>query len=101
MIRSSLRALSVALLAVGTALGAQPVDSSLYAGLRYRMIGPGRGGRVTAVTGVPSQPHTFYLGATGGGVWKTDDAGANWRNVSDRFFTEGSIGAVEVAPSDP
>jgi photosystem II stability/assembly factor-like uncharacterized protein len=65
------------------------------------MVGPSRGGRVTAITGVPSQPHTFYFGATGGGVWKTEDAGANWRNVSDGFIAEGSIGAVEVAASDP
>src|SRR5207253_10358139 len=92
---------------LGTAsLGAQPaprplVDPSLYAGLRYRMIGPGRGGRVTAVAGAASQPHTFYMGSTGGGVWKTEDAGQTWRNLTDRFFTEGSIGAVEVAPSDP
>ncbi len=78
-----------------------PVDPAMFAALRYRMIGPARGGRVTAVTGVPSQPFTFYMGATGGGVWKTDDAGANWRNVSDRFFGEGSIGAIDVAASDP
>ncbi|MBV9881170.1 MAG: hypothetical protein JO180_11775, partial [Gemmatirosa sp.] len=98
---------AAALLCAAGLLGAQPaprptplVDPALYAGLRYRMIGPGRGGRVTTVTGVAGQPHTFYLGATGGGVWKTDDAGANWRNVSDGYFREGSIGAVEVAPSD-
>ncbi|AHG91992.1 glycosyl hydrolase BNR repeat-containing protein [Gemmatirosa kalamazoonensis] len=81
-------------------LPAQQVDPALYAGLRYRMIGPGRGGRVTAVAGVPSQLHTFYMGTVGGGVWKTEDAGQTWRNVTDRFVGEGSIGAVEVAQSD-
>ncbi len=69
-------------------------------GLKYRLIGPARGGRVTAVTGVPSAIHTFYMGSTGGGVWKTTDGGINWRNVSDRYFQVASIGAVEVAPSD-
>ena len=91
------------------ALPAQPaatqpppaVAPALLAGLQWRSIGPARGGRVTAVTGVASEPHTFYFGATGGGVWKTENAGQSWRNVSDGFFREGSIGAVEVAPSDP
>ncbi|MDE3166323.1 MAG: hypothetical protein KGN36_10990, partial [Acidobacteriota bacterium] len=77
------------------------VDPALFSGLKYRMIGPERGGRVTAVTGVPSQPHTFYMGSTGGGVWKTTDAGASWTNLSDGQIPLGSIGAVEAAPSDP
>ena len=77
------------------------VDPALLAGLRWRFIGPTRGGRVTTVTGVPSEPHTFYFGGVGGGVWKTDDAGTSWRNLTDPFLTEGSIGAVEVAVSDP
>ena len=77
------------------------VDPSLFQGLRYRMIGPARGGRVTAVAGHRRQPLTFYMGATGGGVWKTTDAGITWRNVSDGFLATGSIGAVEVAESDP
>ena len=55
-----------------------PVDPKLFNGLRYRSIGPARGGRVTAVAGVRKQPHTFYMGATGGGVWKTTDAGDSW-----------------------
>ncbi len=76
-------------------------DTSLYAGLQYRMIGPFRGGRATAVAGVSQKPHTFYLGATGGGVWKTEDAGQHWDNVSDDYFHVGSIGAITVAPSDP
>ncbi|GLC24107.1 WD40/YVTN/BNR-like repeat-containing protein [Roseisolibacter agri] len=95
-----------------TSLGAQPaarptaapaptVDPKLLGALRWRMVGPARGGRVTAATGVASQPHTFYFGSTGGGVWRTTDAGQNWVNLSDGQIREGSIGAVEVAPSDP
>lgn len=78
-----------------------PVDAALFQGLRYRNIGPQRGGRVTAVAGHRKQPHTFYMGATGGGVWKTTDAGQNWANISDGFFATGSIGAIAVAESDP
>src|SRR6185437_11425239 len=74
---------------------------ALWSGMHYRLIGPFRGGRVTAVTGVPSQPDTFYFGSTGGGVWKTTDAGASWQNVSDGFFSTGSMGALAVADSDP
>ncbi len=77
------------------------LNPALWSGMRYRMIGPERGGRVTAVTGVPSQPQTYYMGSTGGGVWKTTDAGHTWNNVSDAFFSVGSMGAIEVAPSNP
>ncbi|MDQ8166027.1 MAG: hypothetical protein P3A28_09785, partial [Gemmatimonadota bacterium] len=76
-------------------------DKSLWSGMRYRMVGPMRGGRVTAVTGVPSQPRTFYMGSTGGGVWRTTDAGATWQNISDGQIPLGSMGAIEVAPSNP
>ncbi|HEY2025556.1 MAG TPA: glycosyl hydrolase, partial [Gemmatimonadaceae bacterium] len=77
-------------------------DPARLGGLRYRMIGPARGGRVTAVTGVAQEPHTFYFGSTGGGVWKTTDAGITWRNVSDASgFATASIGALDVADSDP
>lgn len=69
--------------------------------LQYRLIGPFRGGRVTAVAGVPSQPNVYYFGATGGGVWKTTDSGANWAPVSDAFFKTGSVGAIDVSLSDP
>jgi photosystem II stability/assembly factor-like uncharacterized protein len=86
------------ILATATAATYPP---SLWSGLRYRMIGPERGGRVTTVTGVPSQPYTFYMGSTGGGVWKTTDAGHSWVNVSDGFFAAASMGAVEVSLSDP
>jgi photosystem II stability/assembly factor-like uncharacterized protein len=72
----------------------------LYSSLEYRLIGPFRGGRSAAVTGVPGKPNLFYFGATGGGVWKTDDGGRTWGNISDGFFG-GSIGAIEVAQSDP
>ncbi len=80
---------------------AQSYNPSLWSGMKYRMIGPERGGRVTTVTGVPSQPHTFYMGSTGGGVWKTTDAGATWVNVSDGYFKAASMGAVEVSLSNP
>ena len=76
-------------------------NPALWSGMKYRMIGPNRGGRVTAVTGVPSQPYTFYMGSTGGGVWKTTDAGHSWQNISDAYFTVASIGAIEVSLSNP
>ncbi len=69
-------------------------------GLKYRLIGPFRGGRVTAVTGVATQPQTFYMGSTGGGIWKTVDSGHNWNNISDAFLPLGSMGAIEVAQSN-
>jgi len=75
-------------------------DESLYNGLQYRSIGPYRGGRSCAVTGVVGQPNVFYFGGTGGGVWKTIDAGATWSNISDGFFG-GSIGAIAVSVDDP
>ncbi|MEP0133187.1 MAG: glycosyl hydrolase [Eudoraea sp.] len=73
---------------------------ALYSSLEYRLAGPFRGGRSAAVTGVPGEPNLFYFGAAGGGVWKTTDGGRSWENISDGFFG-GSIGAVEVAKSDP
>jgi len=85
-----------------TGLAAEPpVSPDLYSGLRYRALGPTRGGRVTAVAGHRARPGTFYLGATGGGVWRTDDYGHSWRNLSDASFATGSIGAIRVAESDP
>ena len=68
--------------------------------LRWRCIGPFRGGRVVAVAGSYHEPNTFYFGACAGGVWKTIDAGHYWRNVSDGFFTTSAVGAIAVAPSD-
>ena len=75
--------------------------SNPFRTLRYRQIGPFRGGRVTAVAGVTSQPLVYYFGATGGGVWKTTDGGSNWEPVSDAFFKTGSVGAIGVCESDP
>ena len=76
-------------------------DTTRLQALEWRNVGPFRGGRVTTVAGHPAHPHTFYMGATGGGVWKTDDAGGSWRNVSDGHLAMGSVGAIAVAPSDP
>ena len=76
-------------------------DPTLFSAMKYRNLGPFRGGRVTAVAGVPSDPDTYYMGATGGGVWKSTDAGETWINASDTFFGSGSIGAIAVADSDP
>ncbi|MBA7669475.1 hypothetical protein ES703_77605 [subsurface metagenome] len=76
-------------------------DPSLYKEMKWRCIGPYRGGRVTAVAGIPSQPYTYYFGATGGGVWKTEDGGLNWKPVSDGFFKTGSVGAIAVSEWDP
>ncbi len=77
------------------------VDSTLFQSMHYRNIGPFRGGRVTTVTGVRGEPFTFYMGATGGGVWKTTDAGTTWHNISDGYFNTTGIGSVVVAASDP
>src|SRR3954451_21064143 len=83
------------------AASAQPLNPALWSGLKYRQIGPERGGRVTTVTGVPSQPMTFYMGSTGGGVWKTTDAGHSWVNLTDGQIPVGSMGAIEVSLSNP
>src|SRR5438874_6262129 len=77
------------------------IDPSLLNSLEWRLIGPYRGGRVVAVAGDPVHPLVFYFGSTGGGVWKTEDAGQYWQNVSDGFFQRASVGALAVAQSDP
>lgn len=69
--------------------------------MSWRNIGPTRGGRSVAATGVVGKPQTYYMGTTGGGVWKTTDAGLRWENISDGFFNTGSVGAIAVAESDP
>ncbi len=80
-------------------LPAPPVEEKFYRSQEFRQLGPFRGGRSAAVTGVPGKPNLFYFGSTGGGVWKTMDGGRTWSNISDGYFG-GSIGAVSVAPSD-
>ena len=80
--------------------GGGDLDPVWFEGLSWREVGPYRGGRSAAVTGLPQDRDTYYLGATGGGVWKTTDAGRSWENVSDGFFG-GSIGAVAVSEWDP
>ena len=80
--------------------GQQP--TGLASALRWRNIGPFRGGRVTAVAGIASQPLVYYMGATGGGVWKTDDAGVSLDTTSRTAFSKsGSVGAVSVSQSTP
>ena len=82
----------------------EPVDTTLSErlhGLEFRNIGPFRGGRSNAITGVPGHPMRYYFGGVGGGVFRTDDAGISWRNVSDGQLNTGSIGVITVAPSDP
>jgi photosystem II stability/assembly factor-like uncharacterized protein len=74
-------------------------DSAFFLKLKYRLVGPWRGGRSGAVTGSYKNKNTFYFGSTGGGVWKTTDGGSNWKNISDKYFG-GTIGAVAVSPSD-
>ena len=88
--------------AVGGRVGTDmaPVDD-LFAGLRWRNIGPFHGGRVSAVTGAIGQPGTFYLGAPAGGIWKTTNAGVSWSPIFDQFTNVDSIGAIQVAPSEP
>ena len=76
------------------------VNPDLFEALKWREVGPWRGGRVTAVTGVPGNDRLYYMGATGGGVWKTENAGISWENISDDDFNVGTIGAIAVAESD-
>jgi len=95
--------LLITILAVSVNITAQKKlndDSILFSKVKYRSIGPYRGGRSGAAVGDLNQKNTFYFGATGGGVWKTIDGGSNWKNITDKYFG-GSIGCVSVAPSDP
>ena len=76
------------------------IDSSLLSPMKWRCIGPFRGGRVVAVAGDPKDPLVFYFGATAGGVWKTYDAGTYWENISDGFFNVAAVGAIAISESD-
>ena len=73
---------------------------SSFNALSWRSIGPFRGGRSAAVSGVVGKPNLYYFGSTGGGVWKTQDAGQTWENISDKYFG-GSVGSIAVSESDP
>ena len=76
-------------------------SDKLFQAYKYRNVGPTRGGRVTTVEGVVTLPGTFYMGSTGGGVWKTEDYGITWKNISDGYFNTPSIGAIRVVSSNP
>ena len=76
-------------------------DEAQFKALKFRNIGPFRGGRSVASSGVVSDPITYYMGSTGGGVWKTLDGGISWKNISDKFFKTGTVGAIAVSESDP
>ncbi|HET6979488.1 MAG TPA: hypothetical protein VFI24_24355 [Pyrinomonadaceae bacterium] len=99
MFRAGSVLLSLLLLAIS--VYSQTVDSSFFNGLRYRLVGPARGGRVTTVTGVPSQPKTFYMGVASGGLFRTTDSGVTWTPITDGKIPLGSTGSVAVADSDP
>ncbi len=104
LLTAALSALIFAVPQISAAKDARPttvVDTSYLSTLNWRLIGPFRGGRSVAVAGDPDHRFVFYFGGVDGGVWKTTDAGANWFNISDKYFKNSSIGAIEVAPSDP
>ncbi|MGH8362676.1 MAG: WD40/YVTN/BNR-like repeat-containing protein, partial [Gammaproteobacteria bacterium] len=91
----------VLLLALSVAQAAALSPAPLTNALHWRSVGPFVGGRVIAVTGVVQQPNLYYLGAVGGGIWKSDNYGYSWENISDKYFDSNNIGAIAVAPSDP
>ena len=95
------RMIHLILLSSLSILSADSLDVFFKDALKWRNIGPFRGGRSLIAVGVPSQPLTYYFGSTGGGVWKTIDGGLEWSNVSDGYFKTGSVGALAVSESDP
>ncbi|MDX5479122.1 MAG: glycosyl hydrolase, partial [Cyclobacteriaceae bacterium] len=76
-------------------------DPSLYSSLEWRNIGPFRGGRSNAVTGVPGNDQVYFAGYTGGGIWKTENAGISWKNISDGQLATSSVGDIAISESDP
>ncbi|HJQ22995.1 MAG TPA: glycoside hydrolase [Blastocatellia bacterium] len=88
------------IICIPSAILAQPFDQKLYQSMKWRCIGPHRGGRTVGAVGVPGQPNVFYIGVNNGGVWRTDDYGRTWQPIFDDQPT-GSIGAIAVAPSNP
>jgi len=98
---STMLALVIGFLSATAAPLQAQVDERLFESMEYRSIGPYRGGRVTTVIGVESDPQTYYMGATGGGVWKTTDAGITWHNVSDDYFNTTGIGSIAVYQKNP
>jgi photosystem II stability/assembly factor-like uncharacterized protein len=95
------RSLGIAAIAVALLGSSAPLEPNLLGGLKWRMIGPFRGGRIAATTGVIGQPGTFYIGLPLGGVWKTTSAGTTWYPIMDAVKEASSVGSVQVAPSDP
>lgn len=96
--------ITLLLLSLGLSHGQQPSDLSsetYFKAAKWRNIGPYRGGRSVTATGVVNDPLTYYMGTTGGGLWKTSDAGQIWSNISDGYFATGSVGAVAVSESQP
>src|SRR5258708_5599217 len=97
--RGTVILIGCALALLETLTAADPIDPALFGALKWRSIGPYRGGRALAPAGIPGDPDTFYFGAAAGGVWKTTDAGATWTPLTDGTPIS-SVGALGVAPSD-
>ncbi|MCK6695208.1 MAG: glycosyl hydrolase, partial [Thermoanaerobaculia bacterium] len=92
---------SILLLVLAGIVSFPQIPDTVFKQVKFRNIGPFRGGRSVCTSGVINDPLTYYMGTTGGGLWKTDDAGIKWTNISDGYFKTGSVGAVAVSESDP